>query len=105
MNGTGIEAHNSLGIRERYHQPLRQKYRKIKSEHPQVLPEVALAASVKALNDTLRPESIVKSALVLGEYPRMFISSATPAERRTIAERASVPQSARKEMARIMVEM
>lgn len=33
---TGIEAHSSLGLVERYHQPLRNTYRKIIADHPTV---------------------------------------------------------------------
>ena len=62
VKDTGVEAHNSLGLGERYHQPLMQTYRKIMSEHPQSPPERALAAAVKAMNDTLGPEGFVPVA-------------------------------------------
>lgn len=64
-----IESHNSLGVGERYHQPLRKTYRKIFAAHPKADPTLALAVSVKALNDTLGPEGYVPSALVFGEFP------------------------------------
>ena len=59
---TGIEAHSSLGIGERYHHPLRMTYRKIELEFPNVKAETLLAMSVKALKDTMGPESLVPSA-------------------------------------------
>ena len=93
----------SLG--ERYHQPLRQIYRKIMSEHSQTPPERALTATVKAMNDTLGPEGLVTSAIVFGEFPRGFTKSETPSQRPTLEERAPIAQSARKEMGKIMAEM
>ena len=105
VKDTGVEAHSSLGLGERYHQPLRNTYRKIMSEHPLTPPASALAASVKALNDTLGPEGLVPSALVFGEFPPMFTNSESPAQRETLQDRASVAQSARKEMEKIMADM
>lgn len=68
VDGTGIEAHSSLGLGERYHQPLHQTYRKIMAKHTNVDPQYALAAAVKAMNDTLVPEGLGPSALVFGEF-------------------------------------
>lgn len=84
MNATEIEENNSLGLGERYYQPLQQKHCKVKSKHPQVPPEAALMASVKALKDTLGTEGIVPSALVFGEYRQVFTRSETPSERASI---------------------
>ena len=84
VKDTGVEVHSSLGLWERYHQPLRNTYRKIMSEHPQTPPASALAASVKAPNDTLGPEGLVPSDLAFGEFPPMFTKSETPAQRATI---------------------
>ena len=105
VKDTGVEAHSSLGLGERYHQSLRNPYRKIMSEHLPTPPASALADSVKALNDTLDPEGLVPSALVFGEFPPMFTKSESPAQRATLQDRASVAQSARKEMEKIMAEM
>ena len=102
---TGIEAHSSLGLGERYHHPLRHTYRKILCENPKVEPRQALAASVKAMNDTLGPEGLVPSALVFGEYPKAYTRSETPPPRSTLVERASIAKSARKEMEKHMSEM
>ena len=33
VGSTGVEAHSSLGLVERYHQPLRQTFRKIMAAH------------------------------------------------------------------------
>ena len=102
---TGIESHNSLGIGERYHQPLRQTFRKILAEQPKADPSLALAVSVKALNDTLDPEGYVPSALVFGEYPLPYTKSEQKPHRLTVDEHAAIPTMARKEMSTIMAKM
>ena len=51
------------------------------AKHPKTPPHMALAASVKAMNDTLGPEGFVPSALVFGEFPRAYMCSETPARR------------------------
>lgn len=105
VENTGIESHNSLGIGERYHQPLRQTYRKILVEHSNADPSLALALSVKALNDTLGPEGHVPSALVFGEFPLPYTKSEQKPQRLTVDERAAIASLARKEMSEIMARM
>ena len=105
VDSTGVETHSSIGLGERYHQPLRQTFRKIMTAHPKTPPARALAASVKAINDKLGPEGLVPSALVFGEFLPVFTKSEAPAARLTLKESASVAQSARKEMGKIMAEM
>ena len=102
---TGIEAHASLGLGERYHQPLRQTYRKIRVENPTTDPDLALALSVKAMNDTLGPEGLVPSALVFGEFPPVFTRSEVPHPRATLESRAVVASAARKEMEQQMAKL
>lgn len=58
MNGvqlslSGVAAHRSMGIGERYHESLRQTYHKIKFRHPIISPPYILRISVKAMNDTM----------------------------------------------------
>ena len=102
---TGIEAHSSLGIGERYHQPLRQTYRKIMATHPTAEPDVVLALSDKAMNDTLAPEGLVPTALVLGEYPPVHTKTETLTQRAVLATRAEISNAARQEMEKIMAEL
>ena len=61
---TGIESHNSLGLSERYHQPLRNTFRKVRIAYTDKARKTLLSFAVKALNDTLRPDGLVPSALV-----------------------------------------
>ena len=102
---TGIEAHSSLGVCERYHQPLRQTYRKIMAAHPASDPKLVLALSVRAMNDTLGPEGLVPTALVFGEYPPVHTKSETPSSRALLASRAEVANTARQEMEKVMAEL
>lgn len=71
VNRIGIEAHASLSLGERYREPLRPTFRKIKSSQPGIDKLIALVCSVKAMNDSLGPEGLVPSALVFGEFLRI----------------------------------
>lgn len=99
---TGINAHCSLGLGERYHQPVRNTYRKIMIEHPQTDTRFALAASVNAIGDALGPESLVPSALVIAEFPNAYFPSEVPGELPTPERRAQTATSARKKMEKQM---
>ena len=68
---TGIEEYSSIGLGERYHQTLRQTFRKIVAEHKKTDGDLAIALSAKAKNDTLGPEGLVPSALVFHEFPKI----------------------------------
>jgi hypothetical protein len=67
---SGIESHNSLGVGERYHGPLRQIYDPIMDNSERADPVLALKVAVKTMNDTLGPEELVPSLLVFGSLPR-----------------------------------
>jgi hypothetical protein len=67
---SGVEAHNSLGIEERYHGQLRRVYKKFEHEFPHVGPALLLRIAVKAINDTMGTNGIVPSLLVFGVVPR-----------------------------------
>ncbi|PXF40714.1 hypothetical protein BWQ96_09547 [Gracilariopsis chorda] len=105
VDRTGVEAHSSLAIGEHYHQPLRQTYRKIMAQYNNVEPDYALAASAKAMNDTLGPEGLVPSALVFGEFAQIHTRSEPPDQRETVASRAKVASSARTEMQKHMAKL
>jgi len=69
------EAHNSVGIVERYHLPLRRAYSIITEElrgaSTGISKEMALQMAVKAINDTAGPDGLVPTLLVFGAFPRM----------------------------------
>ena len=52
---SGTQSHNSIGIGERYHAPLRNTYLKLCQKHPNVDSDLILAIATKAINDTLGP--------------------------------------------------
>jgi transposase InsO family protein len=67
---SGVKAHNSLGIGERYHGPLRRVYQKIEDEFPHVGPALLTQIAVKSINDTIGTNGLVPSLLVLDVVPR-----------------------------------
>ena len=98
LEKSGTQAHSSLGIGERYHNPLRDTYRKLKVDYPKMSRQLLLALSVKEINDTLGPEGIVPSALVFGEFPSLLAYQGPVIPRPTLAERAKAALSARRYM-------
>lgn len=46
---SGIESHNSLGVRERYHSTLRRVYNNVRERHPLVPEEIAFAFDNKRI--------------------------------------------------------
>lgn len=105
VDKTGIEAHSSLGICERYHGPIRNTFRKIKHQFPQTEDDLALSISVKAINDTLGPECFVTSSLVFGEFPQAFTVSEDRNPRPFNSERAKIANYARNQMEIIMANL
>lgn len=101
---TGIEFHSSFELGQRYHQPLRNKYRKIVTEYPQTKPQLAPASSVKGMNDALGAEGLVSLALVFGEYSKAYTRSEVPLLQRTLEEGAQVAAVVRHKMKRQMAE-
>ena len=70
-----MEAHNTIGIVEKYHLPLRRAYHviveELKNVEIGVTKEMALHMAVKAINDTAGPNGLVPKLLVFGAYPRI----------------------------------
>lgn len=58
---SGVESHNSLGIVERYHDPLRRIYNTLRHVSPKIDKDIALRLAIKSMNDTVRPEGYVPS--------------------------------------------
>ena len=102
---TGIEAHASLGLVERYHEPLRSTYRKLKAGFPKVNMHVALACAVKGMNDTLGLEGLVPFSLVFGELPQPFTPSENRSDRPSLLDRSKLATACRKEMSAPMAKV
>lgn len=63
---TGIVSHSSMVIGERYHEPLRKTFRKLRISSPGMDPSMLLAISVYAMKTTLGPEGLLPLVGVLG---------------------------------------
>lgn len=99
---SGVESHNSIGAGERYHDPLRQIFDKIVTDHPTLDPEIALRLAVKAVNDTMGPEGIVPSLLVYGSLPTFPAVGMNIPEQKT---RMKALAAAKQEMASITAKL
>ena len=98
---SGVQAHSSLGLGERYHEPLRRIYRKTMKEYPGVPRHMGLQLAVKAMNDTMGENGLVPTKLVFGTIPRFpIINSDLPSQK----ERMDALQIAQKEMNSIIAE-
>lgn len=98
---SGVEAHNSLGIGERLHDPLRRIYRMFKEHFPNLSQHTALKIALKAMNDTNGENGLVPSLLTFGIIPRFpIISTDLPAQR----ERMQTLAGAQMEMNAIVSE-
>jgi hypothetical protein len=71
LQATGIESHNSLGKGETLHARLRHAYEKIRLEHPDVQPTLALSLAVQAGNDTTNEDGLCPALLVFGVLPKI----------------------------------
>lgn len=65
VHASDIEAHNTLGVGERYHHPLRRVYAAVQNSNHVINGPLALRLEIMALNDTMGPEGLVPSLLVL----------------------------------------
>ena len=93
-----VEAHNSIGMVERYHGPVRRIYQIICTELPHATREVALQMTFKAINDTAGPGGLVPTLLVFGAYPRMSDMD-PPAP--TVVQRANAVRKAMAEVRKL----
>ena len=95
INTVPVEAHNSIGIVERYHGPIRRVYQIITEEIPGIAPPLALQMAFKAINDTAGPDGLVPTLLVFGAYPRI-VDTDSPSP--TITQRATALRKATEEL-------
>jgi len=98
---SGVRAHNSLGIGEKLHDPLRRIFRKIQHDFPEANPRMILSVAVKAMNDTINEKGLVPSRLVFGILPRFpILNSNLPNQK----ERLEIIKTAQAEMNSIVAE-
>ena len=58
---SGVESHNALGVCERYHEYLRQVYRRVLAEHRNLDPEYVLPLKISAMNATAGKNGLSKA--------------------------------------------
>lgn len=95
---SGVESHNSLGVGERYHKPLRDTYRKLKLDCPSMQRQLLIVLAVKSMNGTLGPEGIVPWALFFGDLSSLRSLRGSVIPRPSKAERAEAAQQPRRYM-------
>jgi hypothetical protein len=79
-----IEAHHSIEMMKRYHDPLRRIYSIIAIEISGIDLEIALQMTFKALNDSIELDELILILLIFGVYLRMIemnVSSSTITQR------------------------
>lgn len=102
MSRSGIESHNSIGLGEKMHDPLKRVYKKIKIQDPDLDRVEALRFATKAVNDTIGINGLVPSYLVFGIMPRFpTLPSRLPQQRR----RMQILREARAEYERAIAEL
>lgn len=98
---SGIQAHSSIGVGEKYHSPLRIVFDKVMDENPRLSRAVVLRLVVKACNDTLDPDGLVPILLVYGALPSLQVATAKIPQQQA---RMKALDCARREMKQITVE-
>jgi hypothetical protein len=93
-----VEAHNSIGIVERYHGPIRRAYLIITTEIQGIDKDMALQMAFKAINDTAGPDGLVPTLLVYGALPRMVEYDAPSP---TVAQRSAALKKAMTEIQKL----
>jgi hypothetical protein len=93
-----VEVHNSIGLVERYHGPLRRIYQIITIEAPDLSKDAALQMAFKALNDTVRLNGLIPTLLVFSAYLRMADDDAPSP---TVIQRATALQKAMQEVRKL----
>lgn len=70
VNLSGIESHNSLGAREKYHNLLRNLYLKIRFSYRRFPMYLRLSLSINSMNDKMNSDFISPSLLLFVFLPR-----------------------------------
>ena len=94
-----VEAHNSVGLVERYYALLRRAFEIFREDG--FNKEIALQMAVKAVNDSAGPDGLVPTLLVFGTYPRM-VDQSPPSL--SIATRAESLRKATQEVRKLYAE-
>jgi hypothetical protein len=90
-----VEAHHSIEMMKRYHDPLRRMYAIITTEISGIDFEIALQMTFKIINDSIELDELIFTLLVFGVYLRMIEMNAPSL---TITQRAIAMRKAMKEV-------
>ncbi|MGI4816881.1 MAG: integrase catalytic domain-containing protein, partial [Janthinobacterium lividum] len=78
VHQVATEAHNKVGLIERYHQVLRRAFEiideELEKDNTKVHRDIRLQMAVKAVNDSAGPDGLIPTLLVFGAYPRMSMN-------------------------------
>jgi hypothetical protein len=99
--GVPVEAHNFIGMVERYHSLIRRAYQIIISEIPELDKDMALQMAFKAINNSAGPDGLVLTLLVFGAYPKIIKSDAPSS---SVAQRATAIKKAMAEIHKLQAE-
>ena len=69
------ENHNSLGLCERYHSPLRRILKKLKIDFPTMGKKDCLSLATHAVDNTAGPDGLTPPVLLFGTTPRIPLQS------------------------------
>lgn len=83
VESTRTESHGCFLIGERYLQPFLSKLQKMRKSFRSANKNLLLKLCVKVMKDRLKPEILIPSSLLFGEYPKVFTPSETPRLRPT----------------------
>lgn len=103
-----VEIPNSIGVGERYHEPLRRVFRKLRLEHPDTDREMILRYAVKGINYSVVPDGFVPAYLIYGTFPSFPVTNAdipSQKERMTHPFRSHCLQCLRKALETMRREM
>lgn len=98
LKAVPVEAHQSIGVVERYHGPIRRAYHIITAEIKDIDKDMALQMAFKAINDSAGPDGLIPTLLVFGAYPRL---TAFDAPSPTISQRAAAIKKAMTEIQKL----
>lgn len=97
-----MELHGSISPGESYHAPLRRVFRITQRYYTSLESETVLRYSVKAINDSVRPEGLFNSMLVYGTFPTFLLGMKDLPGR---TELIAAMRSAREKFVRITAEL
>lgn len=98
---SAVEAHNAIGVGERYHAPPRRIYLAVRNSYPKLRERLGLCLSIKSMNDTMGPEGLVPSLLLFVVIPSLPVINKQLPEPSEKRDRMAVVSITRAEMSTI----